>query len=116
MSSDTEAARVVDRQIDAFNRQALDDFMACYAPHATVLTDGEVVASGADALRALYGRQFSEVPLTATVLSRSSQAEWIVDRERVEGGAGIPAMSVLALYRVRDGLIDQVQFVGREAQ
>ncbi|MFF8989611.1 nuclear transport factor 2 family protein [Streptomyces sp. NPDC014983] len=106
---------LVDQQIDAFNRQALDDFMACYSPHATVLTDGEVVASGEDALRALYVRQFAEAPLTATVLSRSSQAEWIVDRERVEGG-GIPPMSVLALYRVRAGLIDMVQFVGRQAE
>jgi hypothetical protein len=101
--------------MDAFNRQALDEFLACYAPHTTVLADGEVIASGADALRALYGRQFAEVALTASVLSRSAQAEWIVDHERVEGD-GIPAMSVLALYRVRDGLIDQVQFVGRQAQ
>jgi hypothetical protein len=110
-----EGADVVDRQIDAFNRQALEEFTACYAPHATVLTDGEVVAAGADALRALYARQFAELPLTATVLSRWSQAEWIIDRERVEGD-GIPPMSVLSLYRVRDGLIDQVQFVGRRAE
>ncbi|GAA2507647.1 MULTISPECIES: nuclear transport factor 2 family protein [Actinomycetes] len=115
MTSATADFHLIDRQIDAFNRQALDDFMACYSPHATVSTDGEVVAAGTDALRALYARQFSEAPLTATVLSRLSQAEWIVDREQVEGD-GIPPLSVLALYRVRDGLIDQVQFVGRQAE
>jgi hypothetical protein len=114
MSDDAAVAeRVVERQIEAYNRQDLDAFLNCYAGSAELRIDGVVAASGRDALREIYARQFSEVPVRAKVVSRIRQAEWIADHERIEGAAGIPPMSVLALYHVRDGLIDQVQFFGQ---
>ncbi|MFD5315760.1 nuclear transport factor 2 family protein [Streptomyces sp. NPDC127098] len=105
--------RVVESQLAAFNRQALDEFMECYAESVELRIDGVVAASGKEALREIYARQFSVAPVRADVVLRIRQAEWIADHELIEGAAGGPTMSVLALYRVRDGLIDQVQFFGQ---
>jgi hypothetical protein len=104
---------IVERQIDAFNRRSLDDFMACFADSARLVLDGEVAASGREALREVYGPQFAGAAVRATVLSRITQAEWVVDRERADGPDG-SAMTVLALYRTRDGLIDRVQLMGQQ--
>ena len=106
------ANEIVERQIDAFNRQSLDDFMACFTDSAELLIDGTVAASGHEALRDVYGRQFAGTPLHATVLSRMTQAEWVVDRELAVGPDGT-TMTVLVLYRIREGLIDRVDFVGQ---
>jgi hypothetical protein len=107
------ANEIVDRQIDAFNRQSLDDFVACFADSSELLVDGVVAASGREALRDVYGRQFADAPMKATVLSRMAQAEWIVDREQAVSPDGT-TMTVLALYRIRKGLIDRVQLVGQQ--
>ncbi|MDQ1018106.1 nuclear transport factor 2 family protein [Streptomyces afghaniensis] len=105
----------VERQFDAYNRQALEEFLACFADSVELLVDGVTAASGKEALREIYGRQFAQAPVKATSLARLRQGEWIVDHERIDGPA-LPSMSVLALYRVRDGLIDQVQFLGQQVE
>ncbi|MFD7169307.1 nuclear transport factor 2 family protein [Streptomyces violascens] len=109
------AEAVVERQMQAYNRQALEEFLACYADAAELLIDGVPTASGKNALREIYARQFAELPLKASSLARIGQAEWIVDHERIEV-EGVPVLSMLALYRVREGLIDQVQFFGQRAR
>ena len=105
----------VERQFDAYNRQALEEFLACYADSAELLVDGVTAASGKEALREIYARQFAETPVEATSLARLRQGEWVADHERIEG-PGVPPSSVLALYRVRDGLIDPVQFLGQQVE
>ncbi|GGX12857.1 hypothetical protein GCM10010297_37890 [Streptomyces malachitofuscus] len=120
MSPDTEtrptrspAEQVVDRQTDAFNRQDLEAFLDCYADGAEVLAEGAPVVSGKEALRELYAHQFAQVPATAVSTGRIAHGDWIADREHVSG-PGLPGLDVLALYRVHDGLIDRVEFLGRE--
>ncbi|MGV9248671.1 nuclear transport factor 2 family protein [Streptomyces sp. NPDC003710] len=112
--STAHEVRTVERQIDAYNRQDLKDFLSCYAESVELLVDGVVAASGREALRAMYAGQFAEVRMHATTLGRIHHGEWVVDAERLAGD-GVPAMTVLAVYRVRDGLIDQVQFLGEQA-
>ncbi|MET9833424.1 nuclear transport factor 2 family protein [Streptomyces sp. NPDC006385] len=111
----TSSKDPVERQLDAYNRQALEEFLACYADSAQLLVDGVTAASGKEALREIYARQFAQTPVKATSLGRLRQGEWVVDHERVEAPS-LPTTTVLALYRVRDGLIDQVQFLGQQAE
>ncbi|MEU8652763.1 nuclear transport factor 2 family protein [Streptomyces sp. NPDC048737] len=111
--SAAQEVRTVQRQIDAYNRRDLNDFLSCYAESVQLLANGVVSASGKQALRAVYAEQFAEVRVQATSVGRIHHGEWVVDAERIVAD-GAPAMDVLALYRVRDGLIDQVQFLGGE--
>lgn len=104
--------QIVERQMEAYNRQALEEFLACYAESVELLIDDEIAAADGDALREIYALQFAQAPVRATSLSRIRQGEWVADHERIEGD-GLPSVSVLALYRVRDGLIDQVRFYGQ---
>lgn len=111
---DTVEAQVVERQIAAYNSQLLDDFMDCYADQAELLIDGVLAISGQEALRGMYAQQFATKPAQAAVLGRIVQGEWIIDHERVvvEGQAA----TLVAMYRIRDGLIQQVNFVGQEVE
>ncbi|MFJ7625592.1 nuclear transport factor 2 family protein [Streptomyces sp. NPDC097595] len=107
-------AMVVDRQMDAYNRQALDEFLDCYDDAVELFADGAAFASGRAALREVYGPQFASARVRATSLARIEQAQWVADHERVEA-EGAAALTVLALYRVREGRIDQVHFLGQGA-
>ncbi|WP_405900023.1 nuclear transport factor 2 family protein [Streptomyces sp. NBC_00727] len=112
-SCSTEAM-VVDRQMDAYNRQALDEFLACYDDAVELFADGAAFASGRAALREVYGQQFASTRVRATSLARIQQAQWVVDHELIEAD-GAAALTVLALYRIREGRIDQVHFLGQRA-
>jgi hypothetical protein len=106
--------QIVIRQIEAFNRKDLDGFLACYAPEAVLLADGVVIASGVDALRGIYGSQFTAVPMRVTVLSRQCHGCWVIDHERTTADSGTPTVTALAVYRVAEGLIDQLNILGGE--
>ncbi|MEV6583662.1 nuclear transport factor 2 family protein [Streptomyces sp. NPDC051582] len=111
---DTVEAQLVERQIDAYNSQSLDDFMDCYADQAELLIDGVPAVTGQEALRGMYAQQFATKPARATVLGRIVQGELVIDQERVvvDGDAA----TVVAIYRIRDGLIQQVNFVGQQVE
>jgi hypothetical protein len=109
--STAQEVRTVEQQVDAYNRQDLNDFLSCYADSVELLADGVVAVSGKQALRAMYAKQFAKARVQATSLGRIHHGEWVVDAERLMAD-GEPVMAVLAVYRVRDGLIDQVQFLG----
>lgn len=106
--------QIIVRQIEAFNRKDLDGFLACYAPEAVLLRDGALIASGIHALRDIYGYQFTAMPMQATVLSRQCHACWVIDHERAIADGGVPTVTALAVYRVRDGLIDQLNILSEE--
>lgn len=106
--------QVVIRQVDAFNRRDLAGLLACYAAEAVLLKDGAIIASGIAALRDVYGRQFTVMPMRATVLSRQCHGCWVIDHERTSADWGAPTATALAVYRVRGGLIDQLNILGEE--
>lgn len=109
--STAQEVRTVERQMDAYNRRDLNEFLSCYADSVDLLADGVVAVSGKQDLRAMYAEQFTESRVRATSVGRMHHGEWVVDAERLVA-EGVPDVAVLAVYRVRDGLIDQVHFLG----
>jgi hypothetical protein len=106
----------VQEQLDAYNAHDLERFLACYAPDVRIEdAEGRTTTSGLEAMRKQYGALFTARPdLHATVNARLRVGEFVVDDEEATygGDSGAPqTIRVLAVYRVRDGLIVHVRFL-----
>jgi putative hydrolase of HD superfamily len=114
-SAPSEAERVVQAQVDAFNRRDVDAFMAGYAPDAIHWAHpADTTFAGAARIRAHYTELFSDPDasrLHATVRSRMVKGRFVIDEEYIVGlPADDPHVSVI-IYEVRDGLIRNVWFI-----
>jgi hypothetical protein len=102
---------VVERQLAAYNAHDIDAFAATYAPDVVVRRRDGGELRGRDALREQYTGQFAQRRCRAEIVGRLTEGEWVVDHE-VAHGLGDGPVRVLVAYRVRDGLIDRVDFLG----
>ncbi|MGF1427579.1 nuclear transport factor 2 family protein [Kitasatospora sp. LaBMicrA B282] len=102
---------VVEAQLTAYNGHDLEAFAATYAPDVRInRRDGSHLA-GREALRAAYADMFAKGRCRAEIVGRLTEGDWVVDHEIAHGIADDP-VRVLVAYRVRDGLIDRVDFLG----
>lgn len=111
----SRAERVVQAQVDAFNRRDVDAFMATYAPDAIHWAfPADTTFAGAARIRAHYTELFSDPDasrLHATVRKRMVQGRYVIDEEYIVGlPADDPHVSVI-IYEVVGGLIRNVWFV-----
>jgi putative hydrolase of HD superfamily len=111
----TAEARVVQAQVDAFNRRDIDAFMATYAPDAIHWAfPSDTTFAGAARIRAHYAELFTDPDasrLHATVRKRMVQGRYVIDEEYIVGlPADDPHVSVI-IYEVVGGLIRNVWFV-----
>ncbi|MEZ0106056.1 hypothetical protein ABH920_000037 [Catenulispora sp. EB89] len=102
---------VVEQQLAAYNSHDIDAFVATYAEDVVVNRSDGSRLEGRQALRDKYAGQFVEGRCRAEILARLSEGDWVVDHEVAHGLADDP-VRVLVAYRVRDGLIDRVDFHG----
>ena len=112
-ATESAAARVVDAQVEAYNRHDLDAFLALYARNARIyLHPSQLVASGTDALRTRYRTQWRENPrLRVEVTRRMVQGAYVIDHEHSVGWADGQDVRVVAIYEVRGGRIQNVWFI-----
>lgn len=111
----SEAERVVQAQVDAFNRRDIEAFMAGYAPGAIHWEyPADTVFAGAARIRAHYTELFADPDasrLHATVRKRIVKDRFVIDEEYIVGlPADDPHVSVI-IYEVRDGRIHNAWFM-----
>jgi uncharacterized protein (TIGR02246 family) len=106
------AAVLIQRQLDAYNAQDLDAYVACYAPDVVVAgLNGPVTETGREALRARYAKAFAIYPQNkARLINRIAVGNTVVDHEDVSRGPGKEQFEVIAIYTVKNGLIARVDF------
>ena len=107
------AERVVQRQVEAYNRRDLDGFAATYAPDIRISDHpNDLRLSGQEQLRRRYGPLFASRPaLHATITRRIVQGDYVIDHELVTGHAEGDTIRAVAIYQVRGGLIANVWFI-----
>lgn len=99
-------------QFEAYNKHDLDAFCALFAADA-VLTDlpsGQVVAAGIKAVREMYRARFSVPNLSCRVHATNDIGDFAIDRETIYGLPDGP-MDVVAMYEVKNNLIQRVFFI-----
>jgi len=106
---------VVQHQIDAYNACDLNAFAETYSSGIVVRRgDGGIICKGQKALRELYGKLFHENPdQMALIMSRITGGEFVVDDEEVIGRADGKRRRAVAIYRVCNGLIDEVTLISK---
>ncbi len=106
------ATDLVQRQLNAYNAHDLEAFVACYAPDAKLYGYPETLMSTGHAdIRARYGPRFAAgSTLHARVVNRMAMSNVVIDHERVTGLDGGKTLEAIAIYEVRDGLIQAVRF------
>jgi len=102
------------KQLDAYNARDLDRFMECYA-EGCIVEDGEgnVLMPDKGAMRKRYQELFEQSPqLHCELRSRIVLEDYVLDEEHVTGHRGsTETRHVVAVYRIRDGLIQHVRFL-----
>jgi hypothetical protein len=104
--------QLVQIQLEAYNHHDLELFLSVYSPYVAVYDHPcEPIMSGLDEMREHYARLFEQNPnLHAELIQRISMGPYVIDLERITGRNAEP-LEVIAIYEVRDGLIQQVWFV-----
>jgi hypothetical protein len=107
-TTDTPAARVVAREHSSYAAHDLEAFLAMYSPTARIeLADGTEL-KGRRFLREHYRPRFDAGRCKTEVVQKLMLGEWVVEHV-LAYDTGEPT-SMIALYRVTDGLIAEVQF------
>ena len=107
----TVAERVVQEQVEAYNRHDLEAFLKTYAPDVRVSDFPDKLRySGLEAMRERYGAVFDRDPdLKVRIAKRVVQGDHVIDHEEVNRGG--QQFTVVAIYRVEAGKIAAVWFL-----
>ena len=103
----------VQAQLDAYNAQDVERFVACYAEDVEVfeLATGTRQFASRAAMRERYAALFTANPkLRCRVVTRVVEGAFVVDHEDLTGRADGGTKRVLAIYQVENGLIRRVWF------
>lgn len=109
MSASTD---LVQRQLDAYNAQDIEAFMAFYTEDAILAgLNGAVNQEGHAAIRARHLDLFAEFPENrADVVNEIDLGSTVMVHERVARTPGGDSFEVAAIYTLRDGKIARVDF------
>ncbi len=114
MVSERTPAQAAQAQLDAYNAQDLEAFVACYAQDVEVYTHpATLTMRGREALREAYGALWSKAPaLHARLTARLVQGRFVIDHEQVTGHPRGEGLTAVAIYEVSaEGLITRLWFI-----
>ena len=111
VTSASQAERVVQEQVEAYNRHDLDAFLKCYSPEVKVNQfPDKLLYTGLGAMREKYGRLFRRAPdVKVEITKRIVKGGTVIDHE--SGSANGGQFTAVAIYRVKDGKIVAVWFI-----
>lgn len=104
---------IVQQQVNAYNARDLEAFIATYSPDIKIYAHPDTLrGSGHAEMRKTYGDLFKRVPkLHCEIANRIVMGNFVIDQERVTGNPNGAVINAVAIYEVRDGLIQRVWFV-----
>jgi hypothetical protein len=106
-------ADLAQAQLDAYNVQDLDAFLACYADDVVVADlNGTISSTGIAALRRRYAEMFAANPTNhARLVNRIAVGNTVIDHEDVKRSPDAAPFQVAAIYTIKDAKIARVDFV-----
>ncbi|OLS40411.1 nuclear transport factor 2 family protein [Bacillus sp. MRMR6] len=104
--------KVVQQQIEYYNKQDINGFASTYADDITVYTfpDNTVTLSGKQALVERYLETFKK-KMFAEIINRSIVGNRVIDWEIATNGLTGEKASLMAIYEVENNLISKVWFI-----
>lgn len=104
---------IVQKQLDAYNMRDLEAFLDTYSDSIKIYNfPDQLIMDGKEAMKNSYGPMFQSNPnLNCEIVKRIVQGNTVIDQEHVTGLSNGSAIDATAIYRVRNGLIQEVYFV-----
>ncbi|MEM1221078.1 MAG: nuclear transport factor 2 family protein, partial [Bacteroidota bacterium] len=103
----------VQTQLDAYNTGDIELFLSAYSDTVKIYNfPDEPRFTGKEEMRQRYGPMFERLPdLQCRLVSRTVMKDKVIDHESVVWDKKDPTTEVIAIYRVADGLIQEVWFL-----
>lgn len=118
--SGTSPESVVREYAATWNAGNLEAFLALLSPDVRkyrrddATSQFELTTSGRSVVRQKYHPLFAKEPrVRVEIVSMTALGEIVVSRDRVSGGADSHISHELTMYLVRDGLIQNIWYLGR---
>jgi hypothetical protein len=107
------AEQIVNRQLEYYNSHDLEGFASTYSKTIRIYNQGETTPyiEGIEALRKRYAERFSVPGLHAEIANRMVMGSFVIDYENITAEDENKAAKAIAIYEVRDGLIQNVWFI-----
>jgi uncharacterized protein (TIGR02246 family) len=105
--------RVIDELVMRYNKRDATGFAALFTEdgvHGTLHSEAQ--QRGRTQIEARYNEVFALYPENKTiVVHRIAFGAFVIDHEKVQRNASSEAFDVVAIYTLRDGLIERCEFV-----
>ncbi|MFV8827518.1 nuclear transport factor 2 family protein [Alkalihalobacterium sp. APHAB7] len=107
------AEKLAQTQLDAYNRQNLEDFLTVYSEDVEIYEfPSTLIYKGIEKMRERYGQLFQANPNQhAALLSRMVNNNMVIDHEHVTGRANGVDVHAIAIYEVENDKITKVWFI-----
>ncbi|UTR09799.1 nuclear transport factor 2 family protein [Evansella sp. LMS18] len=110
---ESRAADLVQKQLDAYNAQNLEEFLSVYSEDVEIrdFPSNNLVYKGIDKMRERYGKLFKDNPQQhAQLLGRIEQENFVIDHEKVTGRSNGKEVFAIAMYETDGAHITKVWF------
>ena len=103
----------VKQQLEAYNNRDIEKFASAFSEDVKVYRQpGVLTYQGRDELKKRYGAMFAATPdLHCEIVNRIVAGNVVIDHEKVQRTKGQPRTDAIAVYRIKDGLIEEVTFI-----
>ncbi|MDZ4678488.1 MAG: nuclear transport factor 2 family protein [Oligoflexia bacterium] len=101
-------------QLDAYNKRNLETFLKYYSPNVEIFDfpNAQARVTGISEIRKIYEKLFAENPeLHCELVNRMALGSVVIDHESVTGLVGRPPIKAIAIYEIKDNLIQTVRFI-----
>ena len=108
-----ESEKVVQKQLDAFNRKDIVDWLSTYSHDAVHCTlEGSLIAQGKAQIEKNMRQRFQEPDLHAELLDRKVYEDVVIDHELVTRNfpEGKGSVEMLCIYVIKNSLIVRGEF------
>ena len=103
-------------QIEAYNSQDLESFLACYTDNVQVymLHNNQLLTDGIEKLSEVMVKSFMENPdARSTIISTIKQGNLIIQREEIKNHISDKIIRTISIYEVTENKISKLWFGGR---
>ena len=113
-------SKIVEKQIEAYNKKDLEEFLACYAEEtqAFMLESNQQLTNGKEQLRQIMSKSFLDAPESnSSVLNSLTQGNLVINKEKITGHTkNDMIITTLSIYEVINNQITKVWFGGRQVE
>ena len=110
---ETQAEKLAQEQLDAYNKRDVEAFVAPYADDVKVFNfPDQLLYEGKKAMQEMYGRMFVRTPdLHCRLVNRIVMGDTVIDQEEVTISPKDPPVKAIAIYKISGGKIAEVYFI-----